>query len=117
MDGGAGAVARVTCLGVDENGNEFPPFSALSHITDSKGYFLATLSLSELQEKLKITECKAFLESSPLESCDVPTDVNHGMSGALLSTYRLLEDKIKLYSVGPFIYACQTPQPSSPNGY
>ncbi|KAJ1402388.1 Pollen protein Ole e I like [Sesbania bispinosa] len=110
-----GAVARVTCGCVDEVGYETGPISVLSHITDSKGYFFATLSLAELGSKLKLTECRAYLESSPLENCKVPTDVNHGISGARLSSYRLLHNNIKLYTVGPFFCTSQ-PKPL-PNGY
>lgn len=111
----AGAVVRVTCVGVDEGGYETAPMSVLSHITDSKGYFLATLSISEVGDKLKFSECRAFLESSPLQTCKVPTDENHGISGALLSSYRLLNHSIKLHSVGPFVYTSH-PKPL-PNGY
>ena len=45
---GAGAVARVTCGWENELGYETGPISVLSHVTDSKGYFFATLSLGEL---------------------------------------------------------------------
>lgn len=113
---GVGAVARVTCGCEDEQGYETGPTSVLSHVTDSKGYFFATLSLGELGSKLKITECKAYLESSPLETCKVPTDVNYGISGARLSSYRLLENKMKLYTVGPFFCTSQPAKPL-PNGY
>lgn len=109
-----GAVARVTCGFVNELGYETGPISVLSHITNSQGYFLATLPLEELDlksKKLKITECKAYLESSPLETCKIPTDVNHGISGAPLSSYRLLENKNKLYSIKPFFCTSQS------NGY
>ncbi|KAG4995822.1 hypothetical protein JHK82_026642 [Glycine max] len=111
-----GAVARVTCGCENELGYETGPISVLSHVTDSKGYFFATLSLGELGSKLKITECKAYLESSPLETCKVPTDVNYGISGARLSSYRLLENKMKLYTVGPFFCTSQPAKPL-PNGY
>ncbi|XP_061350209.1 protein SEED AND ROOT HAIR PROTECTIVE PROTEIN-like [Gastrolobium bilobum] len=110
-----GAVARVTCGCVNELGYETGPISALSHITDKKGYFFATLSLAEIGSKLKLTECKAYLESSPLETCKVPTDVNYGIKGARLSSYRLLDNKINLYTVGPFFCTSQ-PKPV-PNGY
>ncbi|CAL5433353.1 unnamed protein product [Camellia sinensis] len=104
-----GALARITCLAVDKNGYESAPFSVLSHPTDAKGHFFATVAPYELEDALKITECKAFLEKSPLETCKVPTDVNKGISGAPLTSYHFLTDKnIKLYSVGPFFY---TPQP------
>ncbi|KAK7392288.1 hypothetical protein VNO78_20722 [Psophocarpus tetragonolobus] len=111
-----GAVARVTCGCEDEHGYETGPISVLSHVTDSKGYFLATLPLAELGSKFKITECKVYLENSPLETCKVPTDVNNGISGARLSSYRLLENKIKLYTVGPFFCTSQPAKPF-PNGY
>ncbi|XP_022769976.1 proline-rich protein 3-like [Durio zibethinus] len=108
-----GAVARITCLAVDEHGYETAPFSILSKATDSKAYYFATLFPNELGNNLKLTECKAFLEKSPLETCKVATDVNEGISGAPLSYRGLLDNKkMKLYSVPPFIYTLQ-PKPSS----
>ncbi|KAF2304719.1 hypothetical protein GH714_037694 [Hevea brasiliensis] len=77
-----GAVTRVTCLPVDENGYETAPFSVLSYPSDAKGYFFATLYPSQISNDLKIAECKAFLEDSPLQNCKVPTDVNKGISGS-----------------------------------
>ncbi|CAL9023976.1 unnamed protein product [Prunus brigantina] len=114
-----GAVARITCLAEDEYGYETAPFSILSGATDAKGYFFATLSPSELQDKWKLTECKAFLDYSPFQYCQVPTDVNHGITGHLLASYRILNTKnIKLYSVGPFFYTSETEPKSTPNnGY
>ncbi|XP_029128727.1 proline-rich protein 3 [Cajanus cajan] len=110
-----GAVARVTCGYEDERGYETGPISVLSHVTDSKGYFFSTLSLAELGSNLKLTECKAYLESSPLETCKIPTDVNYGISGARLSSYRLLHNNLKLYTVGPFF--CTSQSAPAPNGY
>ncbi|XP_057472734.1 proline-rich protein 3-like [Actinidia eriantha] len=111
-----GAVARITCLGADKNGYKSVPFSVLSHPTDAKGYFFATMSPPEIEDAWKLTECKAFLEKSPLETCNVPTDVNNGISGAPLSSFHLLEDKnMKLFSVAPFVYNSE-PKPVS-NGY
>jgi len=112
----AGAVTRITCGCKDEHGYEASSISVLSHVTDNKGYFYATVSLEELESKLKVTECKAYLESSPLETCKVPTDVNYGISGAHLSSYRILENKVKLYTVGPFFCTSQPAKPL-PNGY
>jgi len=103
----AGAVARVTCRCVNELGNETRPISVFSHATDGKGYYFATLSLVKLGSKLKINECKAYLESSPLNICKVPTNVNHGISGAPLSSYRFLENNIRLYSLAPFFFTSQ----------
>ncbi|XWS31757.1 hypothetical protein CRYUN_Cryun23aG0103400 [Craigia yunnanensis] len=113
-----GALARITCLSVDENGYE-KPHSVCSRETDAKGYFFATLSplgLDDNDQLTKLTDCKAFLESSPLEKCNVPVDVNNGISGALLSDFRVLEHKrVKLYSVGPFFFSSE---PNSvPNGH
>ncbi|KAK2649546.1 hypothetical protein Ddye_017035 [Dipteronia dyeriana] len=45
------------------------------------------------KDKLKITECKVLLESSPLKTCKVPTNINKGLTGSPLHTYRLLKDK------------------------
>ena len=74
------------------------------------------MSPSELEDAWKLTECKAFLKKSPEETCNVPTNVNNGMSGALLSSFHLLEDKnMKMFSVGPFVYNPETIPVS--NGY
>ncbi|KAJ7973004.1 Pollen Ole e 1 allergen/extensin [Quillaja saponaria] len=116
-----GAVARISCLAVNEHGYERAPFSILSPATDNKGYFFTTLSklsFPKIGEKYnKIIECKVFVESSPLKTCKNPNNVNKGIKGALLSSYRILIDKkIKLYSVGPFFYTSEVPKPV-PVGY
>ncbi|KAJ6729425.1 POLLEN OLE E 1 ALLERGEN AND EXTENSIN FAMILY PROTEIN [Salix viminalis] len=101
-----GAVVRITCLASDGSGYEAAPFSFLSEATDAKGYFFATLSPYEMQENRKIKECKAFLDQSPLETCNVPTDAKQGITGALLASYHYLSDKkMKLFTVGPFVYS------------
>ncbi|CAL5423453.1 unnamed protein product [Camellia sinensis] len=106
-----GALARITCQAVNKNGYESAPFSVLSHPTNSEGYFSTTVSPYELEDAWKLTECKVLLEKSPLETCKVPADVNKGISGAPLSSFRLLKDEnIKLYSVGPFFYTSE-PKP------
>nr|KJB61381.1 hypothetical protein B456_009G355800 [Gossypium raimondii] len=76
----------------------------------AKGYFFTTISA------LNLKDCEAFLEKSPLESCNVPKDVNKGISGAPFSGYRVLNQKhTKLYSLRPFFF---TSEPKSvPNGY
>lgn len=112
-----GAVIRTTCGCEDELGYETGSISVLSHATDSKGYFYSTLSLKDLESKLKVTECKAYLESSPLETCKVPSDVNYGISGSRLSSYRTLENMVNLYTVGPFFYTSQPATPLPNNGY
>lgn len=113
-----GAVTRITCSGNDKYGYEMAPFSVLSCPSDAKGYFFATVFPSHLSSELRLTQCKAFLEDSPLKTCKVPTDVNKGITGALLSSYRLLNDKkVKLYSVGPFFYTTEPTSLPKPNGY
>ena len=117
MMGNAGAVARITCLGIDTYGYETAPFSILSGATDEKGYFFATLSPNEGQENCRIKECKAFLELSPSETCKYPTKANGGVDGALLASYKFLTNKkMKLFTVGPFFYSTQ-PQPTPNDGY
>ncbi|XP_022717827.1 proline-rich protein 3-like [Durio zibethinus] len=112
-----GALAKVTCQAVDEIGHE-KTLPICSVPTDAKGYFFATVSsLSVADKSLKLKDFKAFLERSPLETCNVPTNVNKGITGAPLSvSYRVLNEKhSKLYSVGPFFF---TSEPISvPNGY
>ncbi|WRX07950.1 hypothetical protein QQP08_000437 [Theobroma cacao] len=112
-----GALVRITCLAVAENGYE-KTHSVCSGETDAKGYFFAPLSPLGLDDdsQLKLTECKAFLESSPSETCNVPVDVNKGISGAPLSDFRVLNQKrMKLYSVGPFFFTDEANSVS--NGY
>lgn len=102
---GSGAVARITCLSVDKRGKERAPFSVLSDATDNNGYYLVTLSPSEIKHNWRLKECKAFLEMSPSETCNVPTDINNGTNGYLLAKHRLLKNKnIILFSVWPFFF-------------
>ncbi|CAN1299644.1 Protein SEED AND ROOT HAIR PROTECTIVE PROTEIN [Linum perenne] len=99
-----GAMVRITCWGVDEEGYEINTLSCQSGPTDAKGYFFEMLPSSNYNKNIS-GNCKAFMEQSPLENCSVPSDVNRGMTGSLLSTYHLLHDKsLKLYSIGPFFY-------------
>uniref|UniRef100_A0A1J3K0L0 Proline-rich protein 3 n=1 Tax=Noccaea caerulescens TaxID=107243 RepID=A0A1J3K0L0_NOCCA len=117
-----GAVARVTCETSDQYGYEAEDVTVLSQATDAKGYFLATLSPSEVKDykKVRIKECRAFLELSPADTCSFPTEINRGISGAILHNYRLLENKLemKLFTVGPFVFSPEESQDKSiPNGY
>ncbi|KAK8499473.1 hypothetical protein V6N13_061009 [Hibiscus sabdariffa] len=112
-----GALATITCKAVDEVGVE-KTVSICSTPTDAKGYFL--VPLSDLGgDKLKLKECKSYLKSSPLEACSIPSNVNKAIEGALLSAFRVLnEKKTKLYSVGPFFYTSQAkPKPASAPQY
>ncbi|CAN0885605.1 Protein SEED AND ROOT HAIR PROTECTIVE PROTEIN [Linum grandiflorum] len=109
----SGAVVRITCWGVDEQGYDINTLSCQSGPTDAKGYFFKTLRSSTNDNIRNVWgNCKAFLEQSPLENYSVPSDVNKGISGSLLSAYHVLHDKsLKLYSVGPFFYTSE-PKPS-----
>ncbi|KAH7517033.1 hypothetical protein FEM48_Zijuj09G0018900 [Ziziphus jujuba var. spinosa] len=113
-----GALARITCLVEDKNGYE-RTLSTLSCPTDATGFFFATLSASELEEKTRLTACKAILEESPLKTCNFPTDINNGITGyqVKLDSYRSLLDKnMKLFSLPAFFYTTSEPKPD-PNGY
>ncbi|KAJ8749631.1 hypothetical protein K2173_026280 [Erythroxylum novogranatense] len=111
-----GATSRIKCLAVDDRGYEVAPFAFMSSPSDENGYFFATLLPSQIGNHLKLSQCKAFLHSSPLETCSFATDANGGLTGALLSAYRILnEKKMKLFTVGPFFYS-QEPVPV-PDGY
>ena len=108
----AGALAKLTCKAVDEVGVE-KTISICSGATDAKGYFFATVSHLDI---LKLKECKAYLQSSPLKTCNAPTNVNKAIDGALLSAFRVLKEKrVKLYSVRPFFYTSEAKSDS--NGY
>ncbi|KAL5701068.1 hypothetical protein ACHQM5_026446 [Ranunculus cassubicifolius] len=106
-----GAVARITCMAKDKDGYETDPFTLLSMKTDQKGYFFATLPISQVECMSKNYKCKAFLDYSPWYTCNVPTDINKGLSGSVLnSTYHIFADqKMKLYSVGPFVFSSTKP--------
>lgn len=111
------AVARITCLANDEHGYVAAPFSILSDATDAKGYFFATLSPSEVENFSRLKECKAYLELTPSKTCNVPTNINNGTAGALLSSYRILnKSKMILFSVPPFFYGYNSTE-AYPNGY
>ena len=98
-------MTRITCGAIDEYGYETAPFTFLSDATDEKGYFLATLCPSEVADKRELKECKAFLDLSPLDNCSFPTDINKGISGAVLDSFSFLtHNNMKLYTVGPFFF-------------
>ncbi|KAF4364524.1 hypothetical protein F8388_014104 [Cannabis sativa] len=111
-----GALARITCIAEDENGYERTPFSMVSHKSNENGFFMATFLVSDVlgsdvNDMLKLKECKVFLEGCPMEAaCKIASDVNNGVSGAPLSSYRFLPQKVMaLYTVGPFIYTSNHP--------
>ncbi|KAJ6710533.1 POLLEN OLE E I FAMILY ALLERGEN [Salix koriyanagi] len=109
-----GALVRIACMAVDQNGYETTPFSCLTGAADANGYYFKTLPAFA---DFRVAECKAYLESSPLETCKIPTDVNDGISGALLSSYHILSSKrIKLYSMRTLFYTSET-TPTPAGGY
>ncbi|KAJ6390451.1 hypothetical protein OIU77_024626 [Salix suchowensis] len=109
-----GALVRIACMAVDQNGYETTPFSCLTGAADANGYYFKTLPAFG---DFRVAECKAYLESSPLETCKIPTDVNDGISGALLSSYHILSSKrIKLYSMRTLFYTSET-TPTPAGGY
>ncbi|KAF3436484.1 hypothetical protein FNV43_RR23576 [Rhamnella rubrinervis] len=111
-----GAKARIKCVAEDVNGYE-SIFSTLSCPTDVKGYFFTSISPSSLlQDNIKkLSNCKTILEESPLETCNIPTDVNKGITGYSLDSFRFLHNKkMNLFSVPSLFYTCQ-PHESVPN--
>lgn len=121
-----GAVARITCLvHIDyQEGYQTTSFSIKTKPSDAKGYFYATLTPSGLgdvnPDQCKLQDCKAYLHHSPLNTCNIPTNINDGIHGDLLTSYNILEhSNTKLFSVGPFFYTSSSePNASAPNyGY
>ncbi|KAF3436482.1 hypothetical protein FNV43_RR23574 [Rhamnella rubrinervis] len=112
-----GAVARISCESVDRYGLEAEAVSFLSGITNAEGYFLATLSASEIQNqniKLITTKCKASLELSSSDTCNFPTDENNGIAGAPFPSCRLLNNNnFKLCTLPrPFYFTTSSPPPT-----
>ncbi|PON86845.1 hypothetical protein TorRG33x02_173710 [Trema orientale] len=106
-----GAVARVTCPKYSYvNGQKYykdVPSSILSYATDANGFFVVRFSVSQLIRGFNVKDCKVYAEHSPLDSCNVPTDINNGITGANLSLLNTLIDTIS-YTAGPFIYTSKT---------
>ncbi|XP_062095400.1 protein SEED AND ROOT HAIR PROTECTIVE PROTEIN-like [Humulus lupulus] len=117
-----GAVARVTCCpnyssssyeNENENGEKYykdVPSSILSYESDTHGFFLVKLSVSQLTTGLNVKEdCKVFLEYSPLQTCNLPTDLNNGVTGANLSFLNAYKGMV-FYALGggPLIYTSKT---------
>ncbi|CAI0444694.1 unnamed protein product, partial [Linum tenue] len=103
-----GAVVRIKCLEVDNEGYETVSVSCqtmpvqLMPRAISSRLCILTTSWSRIHGKIARL---AFLEQSPQEECRVPSNVNRGIDGYKLSSRRILQDKhLKLYPVGPFFY-------------
>ncbi|KAL9224790.1 hypothetical protein vseg_000793 [Gypsophila vaccaria] len=99
----AGAMARMTCMVDDDDARYAGQLSVVSRHTDRNGYFLINMSKYQ-SNSIVLRECRVHLETHPPGICNVPTDVNNGVSGASLGHYRTLDDSSRLYSVPYFIY-------------
>ncbi|XVF04495.1 hypothetical protein REPUB_Repub05bG0087700 [Reevesia pubescens] len=109
--------ANVTCQALDEIGLEktlqFAAYQLMQRVASLQH---CLLSLSVLDKSLKLKDCKAFFQKSPLETCNVPTDVNKKITGAPFSAYHVFKEKhTKFYFVGPFYYTFEAKP--VPNGY
>ncbi|KAL4626842.1 hypothetical protein ACB092_05G126000 [Castanea dentata] len=98
-----GAVVKFQC-----NNTKYPLIETAK--TDKNGYFFITAPK-------KITsfgahKCKVFIVSSPLASCNKPSDLHYGLQGASLRPEKpYMADKLPfiLYSVGPFAFDPKCP--------
>ena len=96
-------MARVTCVVRGERGYQSSPFSVATPRTDERGFFRLNLGKYHLPN-FKLRSCRVFLEAPAPGICNVPTDINHGLSGAPLTKYGHLGDHSAAYFVGPFVY-------------
>ncbi|PIA36641.1 hypothetical protein AQUCO_03300089v1 [Aquilegia coerulea] len=92
-----GAVVRLQC------NNTRIPFE-LQAKTDKNGYFF--LHTAPKLSNYGIHKCKAFIVSSPLNSCRTPTDLHQGVTGAVLRYERPSPkpNQYALFTVGPFAF-------------
>ncbi|KAF9590002.1 hypothetical protein IFM89_030152 [Coptis chinensis] len=94
----SGAVVKLQC-----NNSKKP--TIVKAKTDKNGYFF-------LQARKEVTtyrsshKCRVFLVSSPLSSCNTPTNFNGGLTGAFLK-YEKQQDPthFSLFTVGPLAFA------------
>lgn len=94
----AGAVVKLQC-----NNTKYRPVEATA-TTDRNGYFF-------LMPKNVTTaashKCKVFLVSSPLKTCNVPTNLHAGSVGAILVPVTKLPvppPPYQIFNVGPFAF-------------
>ncbi|KAG8390134.1 hypothetical protein BUALT_Bualt01G0051900 [Buddleja alternifolia] len=101
----ASATVRVVCEDDEINPKGFNK----RFETNENGYFYAELKGLQSNLELPINFCKVTLVSSPLESCNLITNVNGGIDGAPLR----YENKIisgdhynaAIYATGPLAFA------------
>ncbi|XP_010413258.1 PREDICTED: proline-rich protein 3-like [Camelina sativa] len=107
-----GAKVKIVCSDPASYGKDKNEVVIYSNPTDSKGYF--HVSLTDIKD---LAYCRVKLYTSPIESCNNPTNVNKGLTGVPLSLYgyRFYSDKnLKLFSVGPFYYTGPKAAPATP---
>ncbi|KAF9610592.1 hypothetical protein IFM89_023487 [Coptis chinensis] len=91
-----GAVVRLQC-----NNSKIPLREEAK--TDKNGYFF--LQPSKMITSYGAHKCKVFLVSSPVNSCQKPTDLHLGQNGAFLRYQKSQKPTpFALYSVGPFAF-------------
>ncbi|XP_010506790.1 PREDICTED: proline-rich protein 3-like [Camelina sativa] len=102
-----GAKVKVVCPIFDSYGKLVAKVTISSYPTDMKGYFHFVAYGLSLKVK-NINSCNVKLESSPLSTCKIPTNVNKGVTGAPLSPDNsnfLSHDNLILYTLEPFYFS------------
>ncbi|XP_030968001.1 non-classical arabinogalactan protein 31-like [Quercus lobata] len=98
-----GAVVKFQC-----NNTKYPVIQTAK--TDKNGYFFITAP--KTITSFGAHKCKVFIVSSPLASCNKPTDLHYGLQGASLRPEKpYMADKLPfiLYTVGPFAFDPKCP--------
>ncbi|KAK1257020.1 hypothetical protein QJS04_geneDACA025025 [Acorus gramineus] len=93
----SGAVVRLQC-----DSSRTP--TTVYATTDKNGYFFAQAPTNVTS--FGANRCRAYLVSSPLATCQKPTDLNWGLTGAPLRFERWLGGPLwfAIYTVGPFAF-------------
>ncbi|KAI3883918.1 hypothetical protein MKX03_017381 [Papaver bracteatum] len=98
-----GVVTKVVCFAADL----VSQLLTITSTTDAHGYFYTPLDVSSII--YQVFQCKVYLDTCPMTTCSKPTNINNGVSGALLSiNYQSLPNNKNLLSVGPFFYTPET---------
>ncbi|WZZ18208.1 hypothetical protein YC2023_111297 [Brassica napus] len=107
-----GAKAKIMCSEPGSYGKDKKDVVIYSDPTDSKGFF--HVALTNIKDLL---HCRVKLYTSPVGTCNNPTNVNKGITGVPLSMYgyRYHSDKnLKIFSVGPFYFTGYKPALTTP---
>ncbi|GAB4829947.1 hypothetical protein Ancab_019593 [Ancistrocladus abbreviatus] len=103
-----GATARISCNST-VGFRKLTAFTRVTPVTDIQGFYMITFPASLLPDGGRsLVRCKAFLNSSPLPSCNVKTNINGGILGAPLRLVRRLAPTNLLVSVKPFFFGNTT---------